>query len=156
MTGVLSVAMIFRATKGQAGRGEPNLGLFVSSNGLQGVYEMSLFFLALFSPKPIYMTNSVTLKLLVSSWPICHSLLTICSCLSSFFFLPQSFAFFISLPFTRYPFNLSLICTSLLKNKPLDLRKLLTIVRLCVMLFKEYNHTVNQDLNVNSECIHAD
>lgn len=34
IAGVLSVGIIFRATKGEAGRGEPNPGPFVSSNGL--------------------------------------------------------------------------------------------------------------------------
>lgn len=52
MAGVLSVGIIFRATKGQTGRGEPNPGPFVSSNGLQGLCEMALFFLVLFSTKP--------------------------------------------------------------------------------------------------------
>lgn len=34
MADVLSVGIIFRATKGQAGGGEPNPTPFVSSNGL--------------------------------------------------------------------------------------------------------------------------
>lgn len=43
---------LFRATKGQTCREEPDPGPFVSSNGLKGLCEMALFFLVLFRTKP--------------------------------------------------------------------------------------------------------
>lgn len=52
MAGPLSEDIIVRATKGQAGRGEPNPVPFVSENGLQGLYKIALFFSGLFSIKP--------------------------------------------------------------------------------------------------------
>lgn len=74
---------------------------------------------------PIYMTNSVTLKLLVSSLPICHSFMTFCSRLTSFFFFFLStvnhFFFLAPIPF-HPPF--SFIFDSCLCAQSLDLRKM--------------------------------
>lgn len=74
---------------------------------------------------PIYMTNSVTLKLLVSSQPICHSFLTFCSRLSSFSFFPLTTVihFFYLPPIHPQSFSLIFDICLCAQNKSLFLRK---------------------------------
>lgn len=117
MADVLSVGIIFRATKGQAGRGEPNPTPFVSSNGLQGLCEMALFFLVLFSPKPhlhdkqCHFEAACVILAYLSLIP--DLLLPPLSFLSSFH---SNSLFCHCLSFTLYPFHLSLISASALKS----------------------------------------